>query len=60
MKITVDGYSVTIIPDPDQMPILTAFVDDIPAIVCQGSDADDIRNKISSALKSYDRYIQRQ
>lgn len=51
MSITNKKLSVTAIQNPDGL--FTAFFDQLPAIVVQGSSIDDVRVKLSKLLKAF-------
>jgi hypothetical protein len=44
--------SVTAVVD-DKTSLVTAFFNDLPALIVQGKDIDDVRYKLTSLLKSF-------
>jgi len=44
----------------DKSGTYTAFFNDLPAIVVQGKDIDDVRVKLTSLLKSFIKRLQNQ
>jgi hypothetical protein len=51
--------SVTAVVD-DKSSLVTAFFNDLPAIVVQGKDIDDVRQKLTSLLRSFIKRLQSQ
>lgn len=51
--------SVTAVVD-DQTNLVTAFFNDLPAVVVQGKDVDDVRTKLTSLLQSFIKRLQTQ
>lgn len=48
--------SVTAVTHPDG--VITAFINEIPAILVQGNSKEDIQNKLDNVLASYIKRIQ--
>lgn len=51
--------SVTAVVD-DNTNIITAFFNDLPALVVQGNTMEDIRTKLTSLLQSFIKRLQNQ
>jgi hypothetical protein len=52
MKKTSKGLTVTAVIDSGSK-IITAFFNELPVLLVQGKDMDDIKIKLVSLLKSY-------
>lgn len=52
MKMLSKGLSVTVVVDDDSKTI-TAFFNELPGLLVQGKDMEDIKTKLASLLRSY-------